>query len=179
MQEEWKPICGFEGFYEVSNLGKVRSLNFNHTKTTRVLSPWVNTKGYECVHLCKNGETHSFRVNRLVALAFLPNVDFKPFVDHIDTNRRNNCVDNLRWCTQSENQKNQLSQKRYGLSKSKPIIQMTTLGEIIRVWPSAFEAERNGFNRDLIRKVITGKAKAHKGFQWKYLSDYVKKQETT
>lgn len=173
-KEAWKPIKGYEGYYEVSDLGRIRSLNYNHTREVAIMTPWASPKGYQCIHLCKNGVTRSYRVSRLVAEAFIPNPENKLYVDHIDTNRRNNQVENLRWCTQSENQRNEISRKRYGESKSKPVVQMTISGEIIKVWPSAFEAERNGFNRDLIRAAIVGRIKTHFGYKWKY---YAKEEE--
>lgn len=175
MEEEiWKPIKDYEGLYAISNLGRVKSLNFNHTQTVVIMSPWISAKGYEYVHLCKNGVIRSHRVSRLVAQAFISNPENKPFVDHIDTNRRNNRADNLRWCTQSENQRNGISRKRYGQSKSKPVVQLTLSGEVIKVWPSAFEAERNGFNRDLIRAAIAGRIRSHFGYKWEY---YEKEKE--
>lgn len=168
MCEIWKTVDGYDGLYEVSNKGRVKSLNYNHTNKSAIMSGWVSGKGYDYVHLCKDGTVLSYRVCRLVAKAFIPNPENKPYVDHIDTNRRNNCVENLRWCTQSENQRNKISRTRYGVSKSKPVAQMTISGDLVKVWPSAFEAERNGFNRDLIRAAITGRIRTHFGYKWKY-----------
>lgn len=167
-KEKWVPIKDYEGFYAVSDLGRVKSLNYNHTKTEVIMSPCVSAKGYEYIHLCKNSTIRSYRISRLVAQAFIPNPGNKPFVDHIDTNRRNNRAENLRWCTQSENQRNEISRKRYGVSKSRPVVQLSQTGDIIKVWPSAYEAERNGFNRNLIRANIAGKIKSHFGYKWKY-----------
>ena len=167
-KERWKPIKDYEGFYAVSDWGRVKSLNYNHTKSEVIMSPWVSSKGYEYVHLCKNRTIRSHRVSRLVAQAFIPNPENKPFVDHIDTDRQNNRVENLRWCTQSENQRNEVSRKRYGNSKSRSVAQLSLSGDIIEVWASASEAERHGFNRNLIRAVITGKINSHFGYKWKY-----------
>lgn len=177
MEEIWKPIAGYEGLYEVSNLGRVRSLNYNHTKTAEVMTPWVSAKDYDYVHLCKGTAIQSCRVARLVAMAFIPNPDNKPFVDHIDTNRRNNHADNLRWCDQSENQKNPISRKRYGDAKSFRVVQLTKENIVMRIWPSLTEAERSGgFNRNQISKVCNGRLKTHHGYKWQYLSDYVEEE---
>lgn len=109
MQEVWKAVVGFEGLYEVSNLGRVRSLDRYIDRadgTTafyrgKVLSPAGNP--YLHVQLC-NGCTHvQGRIHRLVAEAFVPNPNGLPQVDHIDCNKQNNRADNLRWCTLQDN----------------------------------------------------------------------------
>ncbi len=123
MAEKWKPIKEYEGQYEVSNLGNVRSLRRKATngkgfqkKKNRLLKPNIN-KGYATVTLCKDGKPKVFLVHRLVAIAFIPNPEGKPIVDHIDTNPLNNTVDNLRWCTQKENCNNPKSCANNSLSK--------------------------------------------------------------
>lgn len=117
LNEIWRPIIGYEGFYEVSNLGNVRSLDrtIDYTwKGTikkrfipgRMLRFYENTNKkfpYYMVDLNKNNEDKSFLVHRLVASAFIPNPDSYPVVNHIDCDCHNNCVDNLEWCTQSYN----------------------------------------------------------------------------
>lgn len=107
--EIWKPIEGYEGLYEVSNRGRVRSLdryttgNRNRLLKGKVLKNRLNELSYCTVQLCLNGKPKSVRVHRLVAKAFIPNPDNKPFVNHIDGNPINNDVLNLEWCTQKEN----------------------------------------------------------------------------
>jgi len=177
MEEIWKPVVGYEGLYEVSNFGRVRSLNYNHTKTSRIMTPWVSLKDYDYIHLCNGTTVKSCRVARLVAMAFIPNPDNKPFVDHIDTNRRNNRADNLRWCNQSENQKNPISRKRYGAAKSFRVVQLTKDNQLIQIWSSIAEAKREGgFNKNQISKVCNGRLKTHHGYKWQYLSDYGKEE---
>lgn len=124
MAEKWKSIQGYEGQYDVSNLGKVKSvrrkaLNGNgyQKKKDRLLKPHINKGGYATVALCKDGKPKVFLVHRLVAIAFIPNPEGKPIVDHIDTNPLNNAVDNLRWCTQKENCNNPKSRANNSLSK--------------------------------------------------------------
>lgn len=97
MQEIWKDIVGYEGLYQVSNMGRVRSL-----KRNIILKPTsdMNGKGYYFVNL-KRGNPK--KIHRLVAKAFIPNPDNKPEVNHIDGNTKNNKIDNLEWCTHQEN----------------------------------------------------------------------------
>ena len=125
--EVWRLVKGFEGFYEVSNFGRVRSLDreiIKHSKNGKLYSIikkgsimvlYQNKKrgNYMQVHLSKNGELYHLRVHRLVAEAFIPNPYNKPDVDHIDGDPTNNNVNNLRWCTKSENMRNPITQERF------------------------------------------------------------------
>ena len=98
--EIWRKIEGYEGLYEVSNLGQVRSF---YSGEAKILKPWVDKDGYLTVTLYKNGKGYAKKVHRLVAVAFIPNIDNKPQVNHIDGNKQNNTVDNLEWVTSKEN----------------------------------------------------------------------------
>ena len=100
--EEWKPIVGYEGFYEVSTEGRVRSLP-RATTHGGILKPILNNQGYASVHLSREGKDKIYRINRLVAQAFIPNPDGKPEVNHKNGVRDDNRVDNLEWATTSEN----------------------------------------------------------------------------
>ena len=106
MKEEWRDIKGYEGLYKVSNLGRVKSLNYNHTKKEKVLDFKPKSNGYIIVKLWKNGKSKSFYIHRLVAEAFIPNPNNYPEINHkIDDfkHRSNNRVDNLEWCTRKYN----------------------------------------------------------------------------
>ena len=116
MEEIWVDIKGYEGFYQVSNQGRVRSVEreiIRNGRTTklkgRVLKQNVDSKGYLCVNLSKENKTKTVRVHRLIAIAFIPNPENKPYIDHINTIRTDNRIENLRWATIEENANNPLS----------------------------------------------------------------------
>lgn len=99
----WKPVVGYEGLYEVSNCGDVRSLRFRNQKLTKDLTQRTNNKGYKMVYLSEKGKTKLVLVHRLVAMAFVDNPQNYPIVNHKDENPLNNNADNLEWCTYSYN----------------------------------------------------------------------------
>lgn len=120
MKEIFKPIKGFETKYEVSNLGRVRSLDRKDARGWNIkgrdLKIYINKKGYSIVSLYKNSQLFTCKVHRLVAQAFLPNPKNKPEVDHIDTDRSNNRVDNLVWVSRVENNNNPLTRQHNSAS---------------------------------------------------------------
>lgn len=104
--EEWKDIAGFEGMYQVSNMGQVRSLDRLDSRGYKYKGRTVKpstSKGYQYAHLCKLSKYTTISIHRLVALAFIPNPDNLPQVNHIDGNKQNNHVSNLEWVTEKEN----------------------------------------------------------------------------
>lgn len=112
MNEEWKDIKGYEGLYQISNFGRVKSLARTikyrqYTKETdeKIMKLILNKRGYLYAHLCKNGKYKWYRVHRLVAEAFVDNPYHKEQVNHIDRNVLNNKSTNLEWCTNEENMK--------------------------------------------------------------------------
>lgn len=108
MKELLVDICGFEGLYQISNQGRV----FSVKKKIFIKLDENNQQGYQVVKLCKNGKRYKFRVHRLVAEAFIPNPENKPCVDHINTIRNDNRVENLRWVTYKENLDNPLTREK-------------------------------------------------------------------
>jgi len=113
MQEDWKDILGYEGLYQVSNLGRVKSLSRTITSKNqfvtfetnikgKILSPGKDSRGYHQVNLCKEGETVLVLVHRLVMSSFVDNVEDKYSVNHEDGNKLNNALSNLTWSTRSE-----------------------------------------------------------------------------
>lgn len=122
--EEWRDIEGYEGLYQVSSYGRVKSLNYKRTKEERNLSPYGNGHGYLSVSLRKNSKTKKVLVHRLVAEAFLS--DREEQINHKNGCKADNHVDNLEWCTQSENllhaYRNGLNHSLYGESHPKTIL---------------------------------------------------------
>ena len=101
--EIWKPVVGYEGLYEVSNLGKVKAIKWHRGEEEKEMKPYTTYKGYLRLRLTKNGKGKQFQIHRLVAEAFIPNPENKPYIDHINTDRTDNRVENLRYCTCKEN----------------------------------------------------------------------------
>ena len=114
--EIWKPVKGFEGLYEVSNLGNVRSVDRHLMLGNKYClvkgkprKPYLTPKGYLMATLSKNNKGKNYLVHRLVAEAFIANPNDLPFIDHINTIRDDNRVENLRWCSYKENSNNPLT----------------------------------------------------------------------
>jgi hypothetical protein len=118
MTETWLPVVGYEGLYEVSNMGRVKSLarivygKRRKTLYERILAPVKFPAGYLGVQLCKNCVPKRHSIHRLVMTAFNPNPDNKEHIDHIDYNKQNNCLSNLRWATNLENQRHSAINRR-------------------------------------------------------------------
>lgn len=132
MKEIWRDIDGFEGMYQISNYGRVRSILrtviskngiVKHLKSV-ILNPGCYTSGYLFVALCKNGKVYQHSIHRLVANAFIPNPEHKPEVNHIDLNKKNNSVINLEWVTGTENQLHTVCMG--GKSQSKQVLCLET-----------------------------------------------------
>lgn len=176
MEEIWKDIDEFEGLYQVSNLGNVKSLNYNHTGKERNLKARNNGWGYLFVKLYKNGNRKLFTIHRLVAKAFIPNPENKREVNHKDENKTNNRVDNLEWMTSKENINYGTRTVRASKSlinhpeMSKSVLQFTKNGEFIKEWPSTMQIERElGFLSGNISGCCNEKKKTAYGYVWKFV----------
>ena len=147
-KEIWKDIEGYEGLYQISNMGRVksccrtiiRSNNITQTFCSKIRAITLTGNGYASIMLSKNGKNQIFLVHRLVARAFIPNPDNLPEINHKDENKLNNCVDNLEWCAHYYNQTYGTKIKRQSEKVSKKILQFTENGKLIKVWASAKEA---------------------------------------
>jgi hypothetical protein len=179
MKEKWKDIIGYEGFYMVSNLGRVKSLpkqaGFMFRKE-RILKPNVTHHGYHRVTLQKDGHIKSLAIHRLVALAFIKNPNMLPYINHKDENKTNNCVNNLEWCDVAYNNNDGTRTERMSRSKingagSKVVLQYDTHGNFIKEWESAAEIERQlGFQHSNISSCCQLKPhyKTIGGFVWRF-----------
>lgn len=155
MAEKFVPIAGYEGLYEVSNLGNVKSLNYLHTGKERILSPGFN-KEYLFVNLYKDKKDKKYKIHRLVAEAFIPNPNEYPCINHKDCNKLNNRSDNLEWCTNQYN-------IEYSCAKSIYCV------ELNKSFPSTMEAYRiTGINQGNIVSCLKGKRKSAGGYHWTY-----------
>lgn len=175
MIEEWRIIEGYPN-YQVSNLGRVKSLNYKHTKKPHLLKPLQTREGYFLINLFDcNGVRNRFLIHRLVAMAFIPNPNNLPCVNHKSEIKTQNNVENLEWCTHDYNDNFGTRNKRIKKSltnhpsKSKPVIAYKEGVEVMR-FQSMSEAERMGFDSGHIAKCCKGKIKTHKGLIWKYAS---------
>ena len=164
--EIWCRIKGYEGLYEVSNFGRVKSIGYGKE---RILKPLRNTRGYLQVNLWKNGEKKTYRVHRLVAQTFIPNPDNLQEVNHKDENKENNSVMNLEWCDRKSNCNYGTRNKRISEKCSKLVLQFTKDGEFVREWKSARDVQRNlGYYSKNISSCCTGRRKSANGFVWKF-----------
>ena len=178
MSEEWRDVVGYEGLYQVSDQGRVKSLERKvkhwrggeRIQKERILKPATAYNGYLLVPLYAGGKRKKLKVHRLVCQAFHDNPDNKPCVNHIDENKTNNAANNLEWCTYEENNNHGTRNARSAETKSKPVAQYALDGELIKIWVSAREAQKQaGFSYKHISNVATGKHKTHKGFIWRYV----------
>jgi len=171
--DEWRDIEGWEGLYQVSNKGRVKSLPRKGSPKTNILKDDEVRGGYRSVALCNNTFRKTVSVHRLVATAFIPNSNNLPEVNHIDEDKTNNNDWNLEWCTKLHNRNHGTMTERQRESMingklSKKVIQKTVDGEIVKIWASTAEAARHGFNN------VSRSCNSHllvKGFKWEYYGE--------
>lgn len=170
----WKPVTGYEGLYEISNFGELKSLIKGKIKNASVAS-----NGYCMTTLSKGGENKTVTIHSLVAMHFIKNPWKKPIVNHRNTIKTDNYIGNLEWATYSENilhaYKHKLrrapSAGKFGKNhhRSRPIYQLTLTGDHVRDWDSISDAARElGIRGNGVQAVCAGVEKAFKGFIWKY-----------
>ena len=166
--EVWRPVKGFEGRYEVSNYGRIKSLNYCNRGYEKILSPSKDHYGYLFISLGRGGRNK--KVHRLVAEAFLPNPNNLPEVNHKDENRANNAVWNLEWCDRKYNMNYGTCREKIGRNREIPIIQSDLEGNFIRRWKSISEAKRSGYSKWCIICCCKNIYSQHSGYKWSYAS---------
>lgn len=196
MKEVWQPVKDYEGLYEVSSLGRIRSLNHavidscgkkQHFKG-RLLKPCCTSGNYLIVTLHKGSQKKNFLVHRLVASAFVPNPHNYPQINHKDENKHNNKISNLEWCTAHYNnfygshmrraivtRRSNVNWKRSIVknaeARKKTVIQCNMNGQTLKVWPSLSEVEKKlKINRSNISACCHGRRENAGGYVWKLVS---------
>lgn len=169
INEEWKDVIGYEGLYQVSNKGNLRSF---HKGKCKLLSLCVGKHGYVVALLHnKNGRKH-VRVHRLVAQAFIPNPNNLPYINHKNEIKTDNCVENLEWCTAEYNVNYGTSAQRISEKQSVAVLQYDLDGSLVCRYNGLSEAERiNGYKHCSISEVCTGKKLSYMGFIWLHEGD--------
>lgn len=204
-KEIWFPIPGYEDLYECSTHSRIRSMprivksryGTNYIRPPRLLKVQTSTTGYKVVSLTqKDGQIKQYKVHRFIAMHFIPNPENKPYIDHINTIRTDNRIENLRWVTHKENCNNIISKKKMskGTKKSmakrldsrirlnskkkeRPVVQLTLDGKFVNQYKSVREAER-AFNTgggaiSCCCRNIKG-FESSCGYKWMYKEDYEK-----
>ncbi|MEX0416814.1 NUMOD4 domain-containing protein [Bacillus sp. C30] len=180
--EHWKDMIGYEGDYKVSNSGDVFSV-----KSDKIMKPFQTKSGYLIVNLLKNKKRKNYRVHRLVAIHFLTNTDNKTDVNHINGNKKDNHIENLEWCTHSENirhswdmglreKSREVSRKTVSkahLANRKKVAQYSLEGELVNVFDSVTDAYKH-LNKNIKNGTIAacckGESKTAYGYRWEYVN---------
>lgn len=176
MEEIWKDVKDYEGLYQISNYGRVKSLaRTAHSKYSDrqlkeiIMSPKTTRFGYYAVRLCKNGKKKDFLVHRLVAQAFIPNNFNLPQINHKDENRKNNNVENLEWCDASYNINYGNRNKKVSEKISRKVAKYDLEGNLLKVYKSMTEAQNeNGIWHSEIGKCCRKISKTASNFMWEY-----------
>ena len=170
----FKDVKGYESIYKINEDGVIKSTprNGNGYKE-KIIKHSLDSYGYEIVHLRNGNKNSTKKVHRLLAEAFIPNPDNKPTVDHIDGNKTNNRLSNLRWATQSEQQLNAIRNgNRQDCSNRVKVAQLDKDGNMLNVYDSLKEVERQtGIKWQGVSHCINGTRKSAGGYTWIKFND--------
>lgn len=176
MAEIWKDVVGYEGLYQVSDRGRIKSIcsyvrlqNGELMKKKPHILKLQDRCGYKCVNLFKGGRSHTLNIHRLVAEAFLPNPHRYSVVNHKDENKSNNSLSNLEWCTHAYNLSYGTAQRRRAVSQGKVVLQLDKNGAFIKRHLTLMDACRDtGINFQNISQCCNNKRKTAGGYCWKF-----------
>lgn len=176
--EIWRDIKGYDGLYQVSNEGRVKSVdrvietsNGKRLYKGRIITPYEKKNGYYTVDLYNKGKKEKKFVHKLVGDTFIPNPHKYTVVDHIDGDKQNNNIENLRWCTQQQNNNFELyrSHQKNNKLKSKIVYMYDSNDLLIAIYPSTKEVERQmNIHSGTVSKWCLGKCEDKKGYKWSY-----------
>ena len=188
--EEWRDVVGYEGLYQVSNLGRVKSLSRRivykdgreYNYPSKVMKNQKVSTGYRSVTLYRVNGKKQYYVHRLVAETFIPNPNNLIDVNHKDGCKTNNILSNLEWCSRSDNQKhayknglNWVHMDEAIKERSRPVIQFTPDGKLVAEYSSTMEASRiTNYNQSRIATYCRGENKrflTYKGYIWRYKNE--------
>ena len=165
--EEWREIEGYP-MYLVSSFGRVMSCNMRYKKP-RIIKGVTDDDGYQKVYISNGSSGKRVFIHRLVAIAFIPNPNNFPVINHKDEDKQNNCVDNLEWCTVRDNTVYHDMPKRRADALRIPIVQMDLNRNIVKRWRCRADIEREtGFHGGNITRVCQGKRPTAHGYKWAY-----------
>lgn len=185
--EIWRDVVGAEGLYQVSNWGRVKSLNYHRTGQEQILKPQKTKYGYLTVNLYKGEKMKTCKVHRLVSTAFIPNPDNLPQVNHINEVKTDNFVflnedgsvdfskSNLEWITAKKNCNHRTRNERIGKANtngkcSKRVAQKTKDGKLVKIWLSIMEVHRQtGWSCGNISQCCLGKRKSAYNSIWEFI----------
>ena len=176
--ENWRPVTGLEGIYEVSNFGRIRSLDrieimkngVARPRAGRIIHPNIKANGYYCFHFSINGKTKEMSVHRAVGEAFIPNPLNLPCINHKDGNKLNNNVENLEWCTYRYNNTYDNRVERSVMSRNcRKVKKLSLDGTLINEYRSCNAAAvANGIRNSNLYQTLHSNQRIRGGFVWKY-----------
>lgn len=167
MKEVWRDIPGYEGLYQVSNLGRIKSFK-RDTVNGKILKLILKRDGYLRFNAYKNGKCKYLLIHRCVAKAFISNPHSYSEINHKNENKQDNRVSNLEWCSAKYNSNYGTRNERIAHLISKPVLQLTLDGQLIKRWSSAAECGRHGFKQGHVAECCKGEHKTHHGYKWRY-----------
>ena len=176
-QEIWKAVIGYESYYEVSSFGRVKRIKSKNRPIEKIRKIQYKKNGYAVIMISIAQKFKLAHIHRLVAMAFIPNPDNKPQVNHKDMDKTNNHLENLEWCTHQENMAHAIKNKKwsnnakYGKenARSRKIIQYNKNGDKVKEWDNISRAsEKMNISPGEITICCQGKRKSAGGFQWRY-----------